>query len=738
MVEAYPSSAEAMSMLESYAANCKVSFSKTKSKATTALGKLQELEKSYSHLNKDFLFAANLGLHFVKLADDKAQAEQALRELNQVLEAKLAAKTAQCNETAVSLATAQESMRQNAENALQAVKDREEASRMKTEAEGLLERAKEEAVRTYETGVKGRVFGESAIGLEELAVQAKKKAEQLAKTVLSLEKRRREVEQEGTRARSEAEELKETVTSLRIQLGSSQDELEATSTLSQEALASALKEQEQLRLTVERLTDELKELTSVRAVLTEKVIAVSAQLTATAQDFEEAKGEIHHRDQETAGLKAAVAALTLETAEFSTKAAEWAEVTGHLQRTIEQRDQQLSELSGAAAEVALLKSDKGQLVEENLDLRRTIDGLRSQLDATTAQLRTSEAELSKKSIEYSALEGALLKQTEQVNRMQPKVQELARLQDLQQRRRLDSVLEEWLDLQPCTKHSKACDVKRPEMTLERLQVHCAVQAPRLSQCTSTELTLSISCVQVACIEARCAPEEAKCAELPQTRVPCALQIEQFIQCCNQPKKQAEAACQASVCLQISSRPSCQVKPVLKISAASQSDSVVSGLNSTSSGRPSVLSLSTHIISDISSAKQDLSKLLVCKSASISIVPTTPKCTLGVSLLNSADTSVSSAPGTPLGRRNTYRTYTRKEPMQEFFILVRLTQTYQSIKLNDSNRDHLNYIPVEDLYESALAQGVPFNQVSSRQWHEWISVQMKQIVFRRSMSRLHEA
>jgi chromosome segregation ATPase len=113
---------------------------------------------------------------------------------------------------------------------------------------------------------------------------------------------------------------------LRSQLGTSQDELEATRTLNQEqleALGTALSVQEQLRLTVARLADEVKELTSVRAVLTEEVIAVSAQLTATAQGLEEAKGEMQLKHQETAGLKATVAALTLETAEFALRLLDW-------------------------------------------------------------------------------------------------------------------------------------------------------------------------------------------------------------------------------------------------------------------------------------------------------------------------------------------------------------------------------------------------------------------------------
>jgi hypothetical protein len=66
---------------------------------------------------------------------------------------------------------------------------------------------------------------------------------------------------------------------------------------------------------------------------------------------------------------------------------------------------------------------------------------------------------------------------------------------------------------------------------------------------------------------------------------------------------------------------------------------------------------------------------------------------------------------PLTRRPTRNFAVRKAPMEEFFTLVRYSQTAQSVKLNSSHKDDLYDVPLDVLYSRVLEEQVPFFKVS---------------------------
>jgi hypothetical protein len=883
-----PSFTEAVSMLESYIANCKVSFNKDKPGRTT-LGKLQDLERDYSHLIKDFLLAANLGMHYVRLAQDKCHTEQTLRELNQDLEAKCAEKAARYSEVVAKLADASQELRVSAETALEVAKEKEAVVRLYGEIEELQQQARLEAVAGFEAGLKVKVFGETEGSLEELASLAKKKTEQMKKTVLSLEKRRRDTEQDLARATKEIEALKELTATQGKQLERSTRELDKHRKDAKKAVASRAKGSEDLRLINEQLlkdnealsceiarvvdqgkvtseelmrqvveaeelksnsrlqSQEIAALTQVVQTLQDECEEIRDLATARAREIRGLKRDFEQMTQETDGLRAELhsaaqemqrlkeqhaeiteeAAKVKESAELQTEELEElrltvsdkaAELTKRsleiaelkdaqlrqtdeladlliLRRDIEQLTEEASELKGqllaSAQESQCLKEHNAEITTEVAWLKETEVHLTSQLEELRLSMSDNAAEVTRRSQEIAELKDSKLRQTKDTEQVTQETNELkaelltasqetqrlnehnaeitgevarlketevyltsqledlrslisdnsaeltrrnleiAALEDSKQlhideveglliemdelaltckgqqeeldrlhniKRSLQLVKAEDLHLPPCLKSSQGSQTCKAELSCESIQIHCSVLPPRLSQSTSTVVMMSIARIDVVSIKPHVAPISMQCIQhvhiLPTVKPP----------------------------LQVSLANSIQIKPPLKVPCASQTThslSVSSGLSTeivetAASYLPSVPAslLSVHSMTVFCSQPRLFSLGLSSYQVHVSPVrrphfamPSSPQ-----EAPYSDDLRVSSAPDTPLGRRNTRRIFTRKEPMQEFFILVSLTQTYQSIKLNDSNRDHLNYIPVEELYDSAIAQAIPFNQV----------------------------
>ena len=66
---------------------------------------------------------------------------------------------------------------------------------------------------------------------------------------------------------------------------------------------------------------------------------------------------------------------------------------------------------------------------------------------------------------------------------------------------------------------------------------------------------------------------------------------------------------------------------------------------------------------------------------------------------------------------------RKDPSQEYFILVRFPQTTQAVKLNSPYMDAICTVPTRELYEKAQKSDIPFHKVRATQWYVWIENQL---------------
>ena len=60
----------------------------------------------------------------------------------------------------------------------------------------------------------------------------------------------------------------------------------------------------------------------------------------------------------------------------------------------------------------------------------------------------------------------------------------------------------------------------------------------------------------------------------------------------------------------------------------------------------------------------------------------------------------------------------KDPFQEYFKLVKCTQTTQAVKLNSPYMDTICTVPTQELYGKAMRLSVPFHK-----WHVWIESQL---------------
>ena len=63
--------------------------------------------------------------------------------------------------------------------------------------------------------------------------------------------------------------------------------------------------------------------------------------------------------------------------------------------------------------------------------------------------------------------------------------------------------------------------------------------------------------------------------------------------------------------------------------------------------------------------------------------------------------------------------TRPEPLEEYFLLVPLTQATQAVKLNSPHIDSICTVAPEVLYKQVNRENVPFQRVRGRQWHVWV-------------------
>jgi hypothetical protein len=102
--------------------------------------------------DKGLLTRADLGMHYVRLAQEKCQTEQTLRELNLDLEAQCAEKSARYSEVVAKLADANEELRVTAEAAVEVAKDKEAAVKLHRTVEELKQQARLEAVADFEVG----------------------------------------------------------------------------------------------------------------------------------------------------------------------------------------------------------------------------------------------------------------------------------------------------------------------------------------------------------------------------------------------------------------------------------------------------------------------------------------------------------------------------------------------------------------------------------------------------------
>ena len=72
-------------------------------------------------------------------------------------------------------------------------------------------------------------------------------------------------------------------------------------------------------------------------------------------------------------------------------------------------------------------------------------------------------------------------------------------------------------------------------------------------------------------------------------------------------------------------------------------------------------------------------------------------------------------------KNRHRPPIRKDPCEEFFILVTLTQAVQAIKLNSPYLDDICTVCPSDLYHTAMDLNIPFHQ-----WYPWIEERLRQM------------
>lgn len=66
---------------------------------------------------------------------------------------------------------------------------------------------------------------------------------------------------------------------------------------------------------------------------------------------------------------------------------------------------------------------------------------------------------------------------------------------------------------------------------------------------------------------------------------------------------------------------------------------------------------------------------------------------------------------------------RKDPSEEYFLLVLRTQATQAVKFSSPYMDSVCTVSAKSLYEQALREAIPFHKVGSRQWHAWIEDQL---------------
>mmetsp|Transcript_7779 Transcript_7779/g.14872 ORF Transcript_7779/g.14872 Transcript_7779/m.14872 type:complete len:823 (-) Transcript_7779:3429-5897(-) len=815
----YPSYSEALSMLESYIANCKVSYNKTKKAPATTLAKLTELEKDHAHLNKDFLFAANLGVHFVKLAEEKAQIETSLLERNQRLEAKIAAQKAKTEELELQLASATETIQLNAEAAEIINKEREDLQRRNAQIDDMLSQARNAAVEAFEKELKIKIFGESKLSLEELVITLKKKGEQQQKTILSLEKRRRDVDQENAKISKECQELSETI-------GGQKEQLEKT----RGELTDAIKKIEKLKGLLRHSRTDNEEKGRV--------------LELTEKSFAEARAERDHLRRELATTSEQ---LTNTAKELDSLKAEAIKL-GAAASDFQMMNQMLS------SEVKRLQDEQKQLKDDlsKMKIAAEKDGIEKEKMKEKLKSHSSQVE-------------KLLKSNESIRAVSKGLNE--ELEIYKQRCAPRVLFIDHINLferQTAPHYTKETETRRVLLFAETMNILNHTAKAKVSQATNTERGLSLESAMIVEHRAKVIPQLSS-SVIVQADIPSSLKQELgiskligcsieavpkklasskfdhfFIEPCSkldghsqttsslvivlassfevEPKVKLDAWANTSQELTHTTQLVCEIvlpKAVKRLSLAPQADFELIAksrvLVMTTNGffnvhnfpKPRICSidkvewvdkLSTPCQPRVCSIEKVLwadkhyspikpscligkivwvdivfpTKLLSLQTLEISNIVEKAKRKFGVSSvtvfsrepqrqalnlqkfecyihsirrpslvsipmpfpLTIQDPSPGldspmSAPGSVFSRRNTRRAFTRKEPMQEFFIL-----TYQACKLNDDDRDNMNYIPVENLYETALKQGVPFNR-----WHDWIKQEMKQIVFRRSMTRM---
>lgn len=66
---------------------------------------------------------------------------------------------------------------------------------------------------------------------------------------------------------------------------------------------------------------------------------------------------------------------------------------------------------------------------------------------------------------------------------------------------------------------------------------------------------------------------------------------------------------------------------------------------------------------------------------------------------------------------------RKDPSEEYFLLVSSIQATQAVKFSSPYMDRVCTVSAKSLYEQALREAIPFHKVSNRQWHTWIEDQL---------------
>lgn len=66
---------------------------------------------------------------------------------------------------------------------------------------------------------------------------------------------------------------------------------------------------------------------------------------------------------------------------------------------------------------------------------------------------------------------------------------------------------------------------------------------------------------------------------------------------------------------------------------------------------------------------------------------------------------------------------RKDPSEEYFLLVSAIQATQAVKFSSPYMDRVCTVSAKSLYEQALREAIPFHKVSNSQWHAWIEDQL---------------